>query len=172
MPFYAPRVSRLRRTWVAIRWWLALIAWITLIFLLVFVPGTGEGFRGVILGAIIAGAVSIGGEWQRSEREARLDSTKRTDDRRIESNRIQRSVLLRLQVDLDEWTNHGPEEDEAFRRAIYRAERVVDDELRERLRSFLHGHDDDPAHGIADEYLDIRDLLGSVLRRYLEPPKE
>lgn len=57
----------------------------------------------VLLGAIIAGAVSIGGEILRGRQDSNLDGSRRTNDRKIERDRIQRDTLIELQVALIEW---------------------------------------------------------------------
>jgi hypothetical protein len=151
------------------------VAIVVLVLLIAFVPipGTGEAFRGVILGAVIAGVVGIGGEWLRSEREAQLDSTKRRNDRRIESDRIQRDNLLSLQADLNEWIGamNDPEpRDKAIRRALSGTELVLAADLRERLRALLGlavvGEATEEDYGFAIQ------ALGVVLRTYLEPPSE
>jgi hypothetical protein len=79
---------------------------VALVVLLAFAPlpaATGEGFRGVILGAVIAGAVAIGGEWLRGRNEAELDQSKRRDELRVERARFQRQNLLELQESLTAW---------------------------------------------------------------------
>jgi len=116
------------------------------------------GALGVIIGAIIAGAVSIGGELLRGRQEADLDSRKRQDDRRIGSDDLQRATLLELQERLAEWVRAEillysgdiasvkeagkltrlPEdlsntEFEAARSLMYLTERVLDDGLRNQI---------------------------------------
>jgi hypothetical protein len=55
------------------------------------------GFLGVIIGAAIAGSVSIGAEVLRTHRDASLDAKRRADDRRLASDAMQRETLLKLQ---------------------------------------------------------------------------
>jgi hypothetical protein len=150
---------------------------VVLVAVLATLPGIDRAFVGVILGAVIAGAVSVGGEWLRITHEAQHDSTKRKDDRWIESNRIQRSVLLRLQGDLEEWTRPvGTRDNEARRQAEKRVERVLDPELRAELKAFLNGDANIPPGAdqrpFAIAYGKIHERIGDVLRRYLEPPAD
>jgi hypothetical protein len=113
------------------------------------------GFAGVILGAVIAGIVAIGGEYLRSRHESELDSTKRADDRRIERDRLQVQTLLELQERLTEWldrvsdqmstellTGKGTDIEialapDANRRVRDLVERVRDDDLRGLLDTLL-----------------------------------
>lgn len=99
------------------------------------------------------------GELLRGWQAAKLDSTKRKDDRKIESDRIQRETLLELQPAVTEWMREvtlmhfanvdslhaggkranplPPGLDERVmlttRRVSYLSERVTDDDLRESL---------------------------------------
>jgi hypothetical protein len=113
------------------------------------------GFIGVVVGSIITGVVTIGGELLRGRNDYLLDSKKRQSDRRIESDRIQRETLLELQDRLTDWMESRPgwagtswkgtgeptREMEEFversmvaRRPLTRlTERLLDDELRETL---------------------------------------
>ena len=153
----------------------AAVALVVLIGLiaLVALPGTTDlGFRGVILGAVIAGVVSIGGEWLRSQHEARLDAQKRTDDRRIESDRLQRENLLKLQDDVLRALAATEENDRttASARAHVRSQRVLDDDLRAQVDLFLKhiaDGDDESSH---NDYKVLRNNIGAVLRSYLRPP--
>jgi hypothetical protein len=52
------------------------------------------GVIGVIVGGLITGLVSVGAEWLRGKQAADLDGIKRTDDRRIKLDDIQRATLL------------------------------------------------------------------------------
>ena len=86
-----------------------------------FIPGS-ETFKGVILGALIAGTVGIGGELLRGERDSRQDSVKRSNDRKIDSDRFQRENMLQLQNDLAASANMSDVQTRA--RIIYRAHGV------------------------------------------------
>ena len=125
-----------------------------------FIPGS-ETFKGVILGALIAGTVGIGGELLRGERDSRLDSVKRSNDRKIESDRFQRENMLQLQDDLAASANMSDVQTRA--RIVYRAHGVLDNDLRAALLAF-------EAKGDAHQILEMQRRLGIVLRRYLEPP--
>lgn len=61
------------------------------------------GFVGVVVGAVIAGLVNIGGELLRGWQSSKLDNQKRHDDRRIRLDEIQRTNLLDLQTALAGW---------------------------------------------------------------------
>lgn len=152
-----------------------MIAVVAAMLLVAFLPGVGEAFRGVILGAIVAGSVSIGAQWLKGEQDARLDSMKRADDRQIESDRLQRDTLLELQERLTEWMREvalldhqdakivdavghitqsgaGASEGEFTigRRMMYLTERVKDDDLRNRLRALRKAHTDSEMYRIAN----------------------
>jgi hypothetical protein len=57
----------------------------------------------VVIGGIIAAAVPVVIEWLRGDREAKIDASKRANDRQIGLDRIQRDVLLELQPAFNEW---------------------------------------------------------------------
>jgi hypothetical protein len=119
------------------------------------------GFVGVILGAVIAGVVAIGGEWLRNRHESAFDSAKRENDRRIERDRIQRDNLIEIQTLLATWMigvteAYFAEDDSLVRgddppvipritdgaraaghRLLYLTDRVKNDALRASLRDFL-----------------------------------
>lgn len=115
------------------------------------------GLLGVIVGAVIAGTVTIGGELLRGRQAAALDRAKRDDDRRIDSVTFQRQTLLELQERLNDWMGVRTEvmqavsqqvvqaskvtgtpdldmqEQPIARRIIVLTERLLDDSLRQRL---------------------------------------
>jgi hypothetical protein len=155
------------------------------------------GFIGVVVGSLITAVVTIGGELLRGRNDYLLDSKKRQSDLRIESDRIQRETLLELQDRLTEWIEGRPawpgaklsdEEMEDFaarsmvaRRPLARlTQRVLDDELRETLRS-LEDHLAREVYATdADELRQARRNLlfaelraqadlGRVLRTFLQP---
>jgi hypothetical protein len=121
-------------------------------------PSVTETLWAVLLGGAIATLAPIVVEMLRADRESKLDQAKRADDRRIERDRIQRETLLELQPALNEFVRGvvliqnqdrmtlkekgklfqlpgglSDAEFEAGRRLIYLTERVLDDELRDRL---------------------------------------
>ena len=57
----------------------------------------------VLLGAVIAGAVSIGGELLRGRQDTNLDGARRVNDRQIDRDRIQRDTLLAVQTAMGDW---------------------------------------------------------------------
>jgi hypothetical protein len=61
------------------------------------------GFVGVLVGAAIAGLVTIGAEIIRGRNEARLDSAKRQDDRALKREDLQRQNLIDLQGTMNQW---------------------------------------------------------------------
>lgn len=118
------------------------------------------GFVGVIVGGVITAVATVGVQWLRGTQDSKLDSLKRDDDRKVESDRVQRATLLELQERLNEWMRGCAKiymadraalratgqmhqlppavSDEAFeagRRLMYLTERVTDDDLRTALRA-------------------------------------
>jgi hypothetical protein len=114
------------------------------------------GFIGVVVGGIVAGGLTLLGDKFRADRDAKLDSAKRQDDRLIHLDEIQRLNLLELQVALADWmaaedkfgyhdlmslrkhggVDQGPAElreelRTTGRRLSYLTERVKDDQLRQ-----------------------------------------
>lgn len=136
----------------------AMVAVVLLVMLVAYLPGVGETFRGVILGAVIAGAVSVGGEIIRGRQEATLDKTKRADNRGLWTEGFQRDTMIDLGQRLNEWMDVRarlaagwgaqriagkpaslPEvEREGFataRRLDFLIERVLDDPLRKHIEA-------------------------------------
>ena len=111
------------------------------------------GFVGVVVGSVITAIVTMGGEVLRGRNDFMLDSKKRQDDRRIESDRLQRETLLELQDRLADWMQDRPrwldarwtgeidkEMDEFAQRSLLAGrslsrltQRLLDDELHESL---------------------------------------
>jgi hypothetical protein len=117
-------------------------------------------FVGVIVGGFITATVTIAGQLVRAWSDTQFDRYKRTDDRRIESDRLQRDTLLELQERLTDWmlvqlqvfyfdvnatgkdgylkpfpdSIRQPESD-ARKHLDYLIQRVLDENLREELRT-------------------------------------
>jgi len=61
------------------------------------------GFIGVVVGGLITGIVSIGGQWLANRHESDLDGVKRADNLKIKLDDLQRQTLLDLQASIGEW---------------------------------------------------------------------
>lgn len=169
------------------------------------------GFIGVVIGGLVTGVVTLLAAKVQADAAASLDSAKRRDDRQLERDAFQRENLLELQDALNRWIRavnalHAADrrslretgspvslfpdglseaEFDSGRRLMYLTERVVDDDLRSRLRAlrelvgtqFVHravrsdrftaSALNDAAEALADDATDAQERLGDVLRRYL-----
>lgn len=169
-----------------------------------------DAFVGVIVGGAIAtlgvfvtGWMALRAEKIRAETAAELDRERRKDDRRIDSDDFQRSTLLALQEAVRDYMNartmlylagllppSREREDHmssanAARTAAdlaidLHAQRVLDNELRESIRSMLIGdamaaahrltkpeHPDTSIEAERERHRVVTEQLGEVLRRFL-----
>jgi hypothetical protein len=122
------------------------------------------GFIGVLVGAVVTGSVTLGGELVKGRNDDRLDSKKRQDDRRIVSDAFQRENLLALQDAMDALTAREPDvlgEDLASIRASGSLQSMSDKLFNEytaldaRVRHLMQRVLDDELRSLIDEYRTI-----------------
>jgi hypothetical protein len=120
-------------------------------------PGVATALAAIV-GGIAGAAVAVAVQVIRGDQEASLDRARRADDRKIESDRLQRATLLEIQERLAEWMDlrqklmvtctilvagegqpSAPELSreaaQAARQLDFLAQRVLDDPLRKQIEA-------------------------------------